>query len=178
MADVRFAGPVRRGDGGVRVRGPDGVAGGEAVILAIQKQPGANTLDLTPKIEAALDGLQREMPADVRIERQIFRQADFIQAAIDNVIEAVRDGTLWVVLVLFLFLANFRTSFITLTAIPLSLIITALVFKAFDISINTMTLGGLAVAVGELVDDAIVDVENVFRRLRENRALPRPRPAP
>lgn len=176
VAEVRFAGPVRRGDGGVRVRGPDGIVGGDAVILAVQKQPGANTLELTPKIEAALDQLQRELPPDVKIERQIFRQADFIQSAIDNVIEAIRDGTLWVVLILFLFLANLRTSFITLTAIPLSVLITALVFNFFGITINTMTLGGIAVAIGELVDDAIVDIENIFRRLKENRHKPAPEP--
>ncbi|MBY0230335.1 MAG: efflux RND transporter permease subunit, partial [Gemmataceae bacterium] len=176
VAEVRFAGPVRRGDGGVRVRGPDGVAGGDAVILAIQKQPGANTLELTPKIDAALDQLQREVPPDVKIETQIFRQADFIQAAIDNVIEAIRDGTLWVVLILFLFLANLRTSFITLTAIPLSILITALVFNWFGITINTMTLGGIAVAIGELVDDAVVDIENIFRRLKENRHKAHPEP--
>jgi CzcA family heavy metal efflux pump len=176
VADVRFGGPVRRGDGGVRVRGPDGVEGGEAVILAIQKQPGANTLDLTPKVEAALDQLQQEAPPGVQIEKRIFRQADYIQAAIDNVTEAIRDGTLWVVLVLFLFLANLRTSFITLTAIPLSVLITVLVFTYFGVTINTMTLGGIAVAVGELVDDAIVDVENIFRRLKENRQKPAPDP--
>lgn len=176
VAEIRFAGPVRRGDGGVRIRGPDGVVGGDAVILAIQKQPGANTLELTPKIEAALDELQQELPPDIHIEQQIFRQADFIQAAIDNVIEAIRDGTLWVVLILFLFLANVRTSFITLTAIPLSVLVTALVFNYFGITINTMTLGGIAVAIGEMVDDAVVDIENIYRRLKENRhkAVPDP----
>lgn len=183
VADVRFAGPVRRGDGGVRVRrGESGVLapgvpeGGDAIILAIQKQPGANTLELTPQIDGALDQLQQELPPDVKIERQIFRQADFIQAAIDNVIEAIRDGTLWVVLVLFVFLANFRTSFITLTAIPLSILVTVLVFNYLGITINTMTLGGIAVAIGELVDDAVVDIENIYRRLKENRqkAVPDP----
>lgn len=176
VADVRFAGPVRRGDGGVRIRGPDGIVGGNAVILAIQKQPGANTLVLSPKIDAALDQLQDELPPDVVIERHIFRQADFIQAAIDNVIEAIRDGTLWVVLVLFLFLANFRTSLITLTAIPLSILVTALVFNCLGITINTMTLGGIAVAIGEMVDDAIVDIENIYRRLKENRQKEHPDP--
>ena len=106
----------------------------------------------------------------VVIERHVFRQADFIQTAIDNVVEAIRDGTIWVFVVLFLFLWNFRTSVITLTAIPLSILITVLVFSYFGVTINTMTLGGIAVAVGELVDDAIVDVENIFRRLKENRA--------
>ena len=177
VADVRFNGPVRRGDGGVHLRVGDGVVGGDAVILAIQKQPGANTLDLTPKVESALDQLQQEMPPGVRIEKQIFRQADFIQAAIDNVVEAIRDGTLWVVLILFLFLANFRTSFITLTAIPLSIFVTVLVFNYLGVTINTMTLGGIAVAIGELVDDAVVDVENIYRRLKENLRNPTPDPA-
>ena len=176
VADVRFAGPVRRGDGGVRLRGPDGVTGGDAVILSIQKQPGANTLDLTPRIEDALDQLQGELPPGVTIERHVFRQADFIRTAIDNVIEAIRDGTLWVVLVLVLFLANVRTSFITLTAIPLSVLTTVLVFHAAGVTINTMTLGGIAVAVGELVDDAVVDIENIFRRLKENRQRANPDP--
>lgn len=180
VADVRFGGPVRRGDGSIIKRNPDSPEnnpiGGDSVILAIQKQPGANTLELTPRIESVLDQLQRELPAWVQIERGIFRQASFIQAAVDNVIEAIRDGTLWVVLVLFLFLANFRTSIITLTAIPLSVLVTALVFHGFGISINTMTLGGIAVAIGELVDDAIVDVENIFRRLNENQGLEKPLP--
>ncbi len=176
VAVVRFGGPVRRGDGGVRMRTADGIVGGDAVILTIQKQMGANTLELTPKIDSALDQLRQELPPDVTIERQIFRQADFIQAAIDNVIEAIRDGTLWVVLILFLFLANFRTSFITLTAMPLSVLVTALVFNYLGITINTMTLGGIAVAIGELVDDAVVDVENIYRRLKENRQKELPEP--
>src|SRR5262249_51710735 len=114
--------------------------------------------------------LQEELPTDIVIERHIFRQADFIQAAVDNVLEAVLQGGIWVFVILFLFLWNFRASLITLTAIPLSILITALVFAAFGVSINTMTLGGIAVAVGELVDDAIVDLENITRRLRENRS--------
>ncbi len=176
VADVRLAGPVRRGDGGVHVKTGDTIRGGPAVILAVQKQPGANTLDLDPRLDRALDELQAELPADVVIERHIFRQADFIHAAIDNVVEAIRDGTLWVFVVLVLFLANLRTSFITLTAIPLSLLTTFLVFRWLGVGINTMTLGGIAVAVGELVDDAIVDVENIFRRLRENRHQANPEP--
>jgi CzcA family heavy metal efflux pump len=181
VADVRFAGPVKRGNGSVllKVSGgePAEVQGGPAVILTVQKQPGASTLDLTPRVDKVLDDLERELPAGVKIERHIFRQADFIQAAVDNVVEAIRDGTIWVLVVLFLFLWNFRTSLITLTAIPLSILITVLVFRAFGLSINTMTLGGIAVAVGELVDDAIVDVENIFRRLKENRHAAAPEPA-
>ncbi|MCP3135762.1 efflux RND transporter permease subunit [Pyxidicoccus xibeiensis] len=167
VADVVVGPAVKRGDGGMNGR--------PAVILAVQKQPGASTLDLTDKVEAAMKELQGTLPKDVRVE-PLFRQADFIHAAIGNVAEALRDGALLVVLVLFLFLVNLRTTAITLTAIPLSLVITALVMKAFGLSINTLTLGGLAVAVGELVDDAIVDVENVYRRLKENRAKAHPEP--
>jgi len=176
VADVRFAGPVRRGDGGVHVKDGGRVEGGSAVILTVQKQPGENTLDLDPRIDAVLDELRAELPPDVVIERRIFRQAEFIRTAVDNVVEAIRDGTIWVFLVLLLFLANLRTSFITLTAIPLSLLTTVLVFRWLGVGINTMTLGGVAVAVGELVDDAIVDVENIFRRLKENRHRAAPEP--
>jgi CzcA family heavy metal efflux pump len=176
VAEVRFGGPIPRGDGAVQVREERSFHGGPAVIMAIQKQPDANTLELTPRLDRALDELQRELPSGVRIERHVFRQSDFIQAAVNNVIEAIRDGTLWVFVILFVFLWNFRTSVITLTAIPLSILITALVFHALGVSINTMTLGGIAVAVGELVDDAIVDIENIFRRLKENRHRPQPEP--
>ncbi|MBA4065696.1 MAG: CusA/CzcA family heavy metal efflux RND transporter [Isosphaera sp.] len=176
VADVRLAGPVRRGDGSTLVKEDGRVAGGPSVILAVQKQPGANTLDLTPKLDAALDQLQADAPPGVIIERRVFRQGDFIETAIDNVVEAIRDGTVWVFVVLLLFLASIRTSVITLTAIPLSILTTVLVFSYFGITINTMTLGGIAVAVGELVDDAIVDVENIFRRLNENRSKANPDP--
>jgi CzcA family heavy metal efflux pump len=170
VADVRFGGPVPRGAGGVQLREDGRIGGGPAVLLTVLKQPHADTLVLTPKLDAVLDDLRRELPADVTIDRQLFRQADFIQAAVGNVAEAVRDGILWVCVILFLFLGNFRTSAITLTAIPLSLLVTAVVFRWFGVSINTMTLGGIAVAVGELTDDAIVDVENIYRRLKNWRA--------
>jgi Cu/Ag efflux pump CusA len=176
VADVRFAGPVRRGEGSTRVKDGNTIAGGSSVILTVQKQPGANTLELTPKLDRALEDLQRDAPPGVIVERRVFRQADFIQTAIDNVVEAIRDGTVWVFAVLLLFLASVRTALITLTAIPLSILVTVLVFGYFGITINTMTLGGIAVAVGELVDDAIVDVENIFRRLRENRTRAQPEP--
>ncbi len=158
VAEVRYAGPVRRGDASIE--------GKRSIILSVQKQPGADTLALTKDIERTLADIQ--LPEDVVVTTDIFKQADFIHSAIDNVREAIRDGVIWVIVVLFIFLWNLRTSFITLTAIPLSIIITALAFSYFGISINTMTLGGLAVAIGELVDDSIVDIENIYRRLKEN----------
>lgn len=166
VAEVRYAGPVRRGDASIE--------GQPSVILSVQKQPGADTLVLGARIDETLAQLQQQLPDDVTIVTDIFRQADFIEAAIDNVREAIRDGVVWVIIVLFIFLWNLRTSLITLTAIPLSIIITALAFSYFGISINTMTLGGLAVAIGELVDDSIVDIENIFRRLKENFHKPDP----
>ncbi len=148
------------------------------MILSVQKQPGADTVALTARGRAPRSPScsARRCRGAVHVE-VLFKQANFISAAVSNVEEALRDGAILVVIVLFLFLLNLRTTFITLTAIPLSVAITAITFAAFGLSIDTMTLGGLAVAIGELVDDAIVDVENVFRRLRENRALASPRPA-
>jgi CzcA family heavy metal efflux pump len=169
IAEVRESGALNK-------RGDAGVGGKPGVILTVQKQPGADTVNLTRRIEAELAALQKSLPEGVKIHDDIFKQSDFIERAIHNVEEALRDGSIMVAIVLFLFLLNFRTTFITLTAIPLSLLITFIVFKWFDLSINTMTLGGLAVAIGELVDDAIVDVENVFRRLRENRQATKPKP--
>jgi CzcA family heavy metal efflux pump len=157
-------------------RGDAGIDGQPGVILTVQKQPGADTIALTRKIEAELETIASSLPEGVRVHADIFRQSKFIERAIHNVEEALRDGSLMVAVVLFIFLLNFRTTAITLTAIPLSLLITFVVFKWLGLGINTMTLGGLAVAIGELVDDAIVDVENVFRRLRENRHAERPRP--
>jgi CzcA family heavy metal efflux pump len=168
VAEVKAGAAVKRGDGGMNGR--------PAVILAVQKQPGASTLELSGKVKAAVEELQRTLPGDVHVAT-LFEQGSFIEAAIGNVEEALRDGAILVVVVLFLFLANLRTTAITLTAIPLSFVITALVMNAFGLSLNTLTLGGLAVAIGELVDDAIVDVENVHRRLKENRQKERPEPA-
>ena len=146
------------------------------MVLTINKQPDADTRQVTEQITAALKELEGSLPDDVRIHPELYQQKTFIDLAIENVVEALRDGGILVVIILFLFLLNFRTTFITLTAIPLSIVITGLVFHWFGLSINTMTLGGLAVAIGELVDDAIVDVENIFRRLRENRLSDDPKP--
>ncbi|MFN7766421.1 MAG: efflux RND transporter permease subunit [Planctomycetaceae bacterium] len=157
-------------------RGDAAVNGVPAVMLTVSKQPGADTRRLTDEIHRALAEIQPGLPRDVRINPAVFQQRTFIDLSIQNVLEALRDGGVLVLVVLFVFLLNFRTTFITLTAIPLSVVMTGLVFHWFGLSINTMTLGGLAVALGELVDDAIVDVENIYRRLRENRQLAQPRP--
>lgn len=166
----------RRGDSAAYTRLENGeFDGGPAVVLTINKQPGADTRQVTQAVITALDELKPSLPPDVRILPNLYQQETFIDLAIENVMEALRDGGILVVIILFLFLFNLRTTFITLTAIPLSIVMTTLIFKVFGLSINTMTLGGLAVAVGELVDDAIVDVENIFRRLRENRHSPKPK---
>ena len=174
VADVQFGGPVKRGDGSVLVREGDKIEGGSAVILAVQKQPNADTLKLDRQIGAVLEELQRDLPEGIVIEDRIFKQADFIEAAVENVVEAIRDGAIWVVVVLFIFMWNFRTSISSLTAMPISILLTVLIFRWFGISINTMTLGGIAVAIGDLVDDSIVDIENIYRRLKENRQKPIP----
>jgi HME family heavy-metal exporter len=164
-------------EGAQAKRGESAVDGYPAVMITIAKQPGADTRRLTEEIIRALEEIKPSLPADIRLNTNVYQQKTFIDLSIHNVIEALRDGGILVVIILFLFLLNFRTTFITLTAIPLSIVITGLVFKWFDMSINTMTLGGLAVAIGELVDDAIVDVENIFRRLRENRHAAHPKSA-
>lgn len=170
VADVKVGGGIKRGDGSFN--------GKPAVILSIEKQPTASTVTLTDDILKAIDEIQPSLPQDVKIHTDVFQQKTFIVSSLTNVEHALRDGFILVIIILFLFLLNFRTTIITLTAIPLSLIITAIVFKIFGISINTLTLGGLAIAIGELVDDAIVDVENVYRRLKENWALPKDQQRP
>ena len=161
VAVVKFAPAFKRGDGGF--------AGKPAVIVSVQKQPNADSIALTRQIEQALDSLAKRLPPGISTPQVSFRQADFIDASIANVQEALRDGAIMVAIILLLFLLNVRTTLISLTAIPLSLAITFLVFKALGLSVNVMTLGGLAIAIGELVDDALVDVENVLRRLKEQR---------
>jgi len=160
VADVQIGPKVRRGVGSVN--------GEEGVVLAVLKQPEADTLKLTQRIDEVLDEVERGLPEGIGLERFIFRQSDFIELAVSNVLRALRDGAILVVVILFLFLLNFRTTFISITAIPLSLIFTVTLFWFFGATVNTMTLGGMAIAIGALVDDAIIDVENVFRRLRQN----------
>ncbi len=163
-------------------RGDGGVNGHAAVVFTIAKQPHVDTRALTDAIDAAFLEIEATLPPDLVVNPGLFRLKNFIDRGIFNVAEALVIGAGLVVIVLFVFLLNFRTTFITLTAIPLSLVATTLVFRAIgwltgtELSINVMTLGGIAVAMGELVDDAIVDVENIFRRLRENNALAVPRP--
>jgi CzcA family heavy metal efflux pump len=164
VADVLEGPALKRGEGSRN--------GKPAVIVGVQKQPGANTIDVTERLDRELDALQQDLPDGITIDRRIFRQSDFIQVAVNNVIAALRDGGILVIAVVILFLANFRAAAITLTAMPLSLAAAVLVLRGFGQSINTMTLGGLAIAIGALVDDAIIDVENVVRRLRENAAKP------
>ncbi len=169
-------GDVAKVEWGVEpMRGDGSVNGKRGVVMSVTKAPGFDTLGLTAKIEAAIAELQKTLPAGVEAT-VLFRQGDFIENAIGNLKRAIAEGAVMVTIVIFLFLLNFRTTFITLMAMPLSFAITMLTFKWFDISVNSMTLGGLAVAIGMVVDDAIVDVENVFRRLRENAALPHPHP--
>jgi len=142
-----------------------------AVILAISKQPNANTVDLTKRIEANLVELKKSLPPDVKLDNKIFRQADFIETSVNNVRNALIEGGIFVVLILFLFLGSFRTTIISLLAIPISLLGSIIVMKLLGLNINTMSLGGMAIAIGVLVDDAIIDVENVYKRLRMNRQL-------
>ena len=146
--------------------------GKPAVLVTVTKQPSTNTLELTDKLDASLQELQKTLPTDVHISTDIFRQSRFISNSIDNIQKALFEGALFVIIVLFFFLMNFRTTIISLVALPLSLLVAILVLHALGLTINTMSLGGLAIAIGSLVDDAIVDVENVYKRLRENHLRP------
>ena len=175
VAEVRYDVATMRGDAGIAVRERGETAESPGVILSIDKAPGFDTLKLSAAIEAALEEMRPGLPSGVEAE-VLFSQGDFIESAIGNLKEAIRDGAIMVTIVLFLFLLNLRTTVITLTAIPLSFAVTLLIFRGFEVSVNSMTLGGIAVAIGMVVDDAIVDVENVFRRLRDNAAATNPRP--
>ena len=143
-----------------------------AVIISVSKQPNTNTLNVTERIEENLTALKKTLPPDVRLDTKIFRQADFIETSVHNVQDALLEGAVFVVIILFIFLGSFRTTIISLLAIPLSLLGAIVVMKFLGQNINTMSLGGMAIAIGALVDDAIIDVENVYKRLRQNRLLP------
>ena len=143
-----------------------------AVILTVTKQPNTSTLELTDKLDATLEEIRRELPSDVVLTTDVYRQERFINSSIDNVKRSLVEGAIFVVIVLFVFLMNVRTTVISLVTIPLAFVAAILALNALGLTINTMSLGGLAIAIGSLVDDAIVDVENVYKRLRENRALP------
>ena len=153
-------------------RGVASVSAKNAVVIGIQKQPGVNTLELTQRLDEVLDEIEMQLPNGMTLHRDLLRQADFIETALNNVLTVLQDGAWLVVLIVAFFLLNLRATFITLTAIPLSILGAVLVLDALGGTINTMTLGGIAIAIGALVDDAVIDVENVFRRLRENALLP------
>jgi CzcA family heavy metal efflux pump len=167
---VRDLGEVKIGE--AQKRGEGSAMGKPAVILGLQKQPGANTLELTERLDAVLADVKAKLPEGMQLKTDIFRQADFISVSVRNVQTALLEGVVLVAVVMLLFLANLRATLITLTAIPLSLVTAVLALKWFGASINTMTLGGMAIAIGALVDDAVIDVENVLRRLRENHHKP------
>ncbi|MBM3845049.1 MAG: efflux RND transporter permease subunit [Verrucomicrobia bacterium] len=167
---IRDLGTIRMGE--AQRRGEASAMGKPAVILGIQKQPGANTLELTRRLDKVLSDISSQLPDGMTLKTDIFRQADFISVAVRNVQRALLEGVVLVTIVVWLFLGSSRATLITLVAIPLSLLTTVLALKAWGASINTMTLGGMAIAIGALVDDAVIDVENVFRRLRENHLLP------
>ena len=165
VAEVKIGHPDRIGDAYLD-REP-------AVILTILKQPNVNTLTLTDEVETALEGLAASLPAEVEINSRIFRQADFINTAVSNVFRVLLEGGLFVTIILFLFLLNVRTTVISLIAIPLSLMLSVITLRVLGLTINTMSLGGMAIAIGALVDDAIIDVENVLKRLKQNHRLPK-----
>jgi HME family heavy-metal exporter len=168
IADVAFAAKNKRGDAGYQGR--------PAVIVSVEKQPGVDTIRLTADLEASLAQIDASLPDGVKANQILFRQATFIETSIRNVLVVLAEAIAVVAVILFAFLLNWRTTAISLTAIPVSILGTAIVFHFAGLSINTMTLGGIAIAIGELVDDAVVDVENIFRRLRENRMRKEPRP--
>ena len=164
VAEVRIGSAVKMGTASQNAK--------PAVILAVAKQPNINTLSVTEKIESNLQDIQKSLPKDVRLDTHIFRQADFIETSVNNVGRALIEGAIFVIIILFLFLGSLRTTVISIIAIPLSLLGTLVVLHIMGMDINTMTLGGMCIAIGSLVDDAIIDVENVYKRLRQNHQLP------
>ncbi|UFH34685.1 efflux RND transporter permease subunit [Flavobacterium acetivorans] len=165
VAEIKIGASLKIGDGSLN--------GKPAVIMTVMKQPSTNTLELTETIDASIADIQKNLPKDVHINTKIFRQADFINASISNIQKTLLEGTAFVIIILFLFLMNWRATFISLLAIPISLIVAILTLKWLGFTINTMSLGGMAIAIGDLVDDAIIDVENVFKRLKENALKPK-----
>ena len=165
VAEVKIGSSLKIGDGSFK--------GQPAVIMTVMKQPATNTLELTETIDAAIADIQKNLPKDVHVNTKIFRQADFINASISNIQKTLLEGTAFVIIILFLFLMNWRATFISLLAIPISLIVAIITLKLLGYTINTMSLGGMAIAIGDLVDDAIIDVENVFKRLKENAQKPK-----
>ncbi len=164
VAEIKIGAAPKIGDGSLK--------GNPAVIMTVMKQPATNTLELTDKIDEAVADMQKNLPGNIHINTQIFRQADFIIASISNIQKVLLEGTAFVIIILFLFLMNWRATAISLVAIPISLIVAILTLKWLGFTINTMSLGGMAIAIGDLVDDAIIDVENVFKRLKENAKKP------
>lgn len=165
VADVRIGSAVKMGYASHNAK--------DAIILSISKQPNINTLEVTKNIEKNLVEIQKSLPSDVKMDTKIFRQADFIEASVNNVARALIEGAIFVIIILFLFLGSFRTTVISVVAIPLSLLGTLIVLNLMGMNVNTMTLGGMCIAIGSLVDDAIIDVENVYKRLRQNHLLPK-----
>jgi len=165
VAAIKIGASLKIGDGSLK--------GEPAVIMTVMKQPSTNTLELTETIDVSIADIQKNLPKDVHINTKIFRQADFINASISNIQKTLLEGTAFVIIILFLFLMNWRATFISLLAIPISLIVAILTLKWLGFTINTMSLGGMAIAIGDLVDDAIIDVENVFKRLKENALKPK-----
>ena len=165
VAEIKMGGAIPKiGDGSLKAS--------PAVIMTVAKQPGTNTLELTQKIDNAIIEISKMLPSDIKINTKIFRQADFIQASVNNIQKALIEGSIFVVIIMFLFLMNFRTTIISLTAIPLSLLVSIITLKLMGLTINTMSLGGMAIAIGSLVDDAVIVVENVFKRLKQNAQKP------
>lgn len=164
VAEVKIGGAVKMGYASLNAT--------PGIIISVSKQPNTNTLDLTRRIETNLLTLQKTLPSDVKLDTKIFRQADFIETSVNNVGRALLEGSVFVIIILLLFLGSFRTTLISLTAIPLSLLGAIIALKVLGLNINTMSLGGMAIAIGSLVDDAIIDVENVYKRLRQNRKKP------